>query len=261
MRMTVGLLLVAAAAVAGVVLMGLPGKGGRAQSAREAPAATPPHDDHVHAATTPRPRPGTVANRLRQYGATVRACWKPYFHTAGLAYPPARLLLLGIKDAARLEVYGATARGPWRFLRAYPILAASGVLGPKLREGDGQVPEGRYAIDLLNPNSAYHLSMRINYPNALDRRMARREGRTHPGGDIMIHGNQVSIGCLAMGDAASEDLFILAADTGLPKITVLLTPVDFRLRDLPSDMPEVPAWMADVYAKLRTDLRALPMPR
>jgi murein L,D-transpeptidase YafK len=71
---------------------------------------------------------------------------------------------------------------------------ASGKAGPKLREGDGQVPEGIYRIDGLNPNSSYHLSLKLNYPNDFDLEQARTEGRTELGGDIFIHGKAVSIG-------------------------------------------------------------------
>ena len=89
------------------------------------------------------------------------------------------------------------------FVLADPILAASGVSGPK-REGDKQVPEGFYRIELLNPNSRYHLSLRVNYPNADDLERARQDGRALStlGGDIMIHGGSASIGCLALGDPA-----------------------------------------------------------
>ena len=71
-------------------------------------------------------------------------------------------------------------------LARYPIRAASGALGPKLREGDRQVPEGVYDIESLNPNSRFHVALRVGYPNAFDRQMAGREGRTALGGDIMI---------------------------------------------------------------------------
>jgi len=224
------------------------------------PAPVIAHDDAMHAATLPQPRYGSVRERVRQYGGAVRACWKPYFAKQGIPYPPARVLLLGIKDADILEVYAAKKYGGWTYIRAYPILAASGTLGPKLRENDGQVPEGRYGIDVLNPNSAYHLSLHLNYPTAFDRRMARRDGRRKLGGDIMIHGNHVSAGCLAMGDAVAEDLFILAADTGIANVKVLLTPVDFRLRNLPADLPRQPAWTADLYKQLKKDLQSLPLP-
>jgi len=68
----------------------------------------------------------------------------------------------------------------------YRITAASGTAGPKLREGDRQVPEGIYRIVGLNPNSRYHLSMKLDYPNAFDRHQAARDGRARPGSDIFI---------------------------------------------------------------------------
>ncbi len=73
----------------------------------------------------------------------------------------------------------------------------------------------------MNPNSAYHLALRLNYPNAYDRELARHERRTNLGGDIMIHGSNLSVGCLAMGDMAAEDLFGMAADTGINNIEVI----------------------------------------
>jgi murein L,D-transpeptidase YafK len=147
--------------------------------------------------------------------------------------------------------------GRLRFLRAYPIIAASGRLGPKLAEGDRQVPEGLYKIESLNPNSLYHLALRIGYPNAFDRKKGKLDGRTDLGCDIMIHGSDASIGCLAMGDQAAEDLFILVAETGIENIDVILSPVDFRLRDLPPDMPPVPEWTSEIYEDIRNELLKL----
>jgi len=200
----------------------------------------------------------TVQNRLDQFGPQARARLKPYFDAEQVPYPPTRLALVGFKDERILEVYAASANQKACFVRSYPILAASGVLGPKLREGDQQVPEGIYAIESLNPNSSYHLSLRINYPNAFDREQAALEGRTNLGGDIMIHGGAVSVGCLAMGDEASEDLFVLAADTGLTNITVILSPVDFRKRRGVPDSGAVPAWTASLYQAIQSNLNGLP---
>ena len=75
-------------------------------------------------------------------------------------------------------------------------------------EGDKQVPEGFYRIELLNPNSRYHLSLRVNYPNADDIERAREDRRDllNLGGDIMIHGGAESIGCIAIGNPAIEHL-------------------------------------------------------
>jgi len=111
---------------------------------------------------------------------------------------------------------------------------------------------------LLNPNSRYHLSLRIGYPNEFDRAQAAREGRTKLGGDIMIHGGAVSIGCLAMGDEAVEDLFVLAADAGIKNITVILAPVDFRAGNPLSESAKLPEWTGPLYQEITTRLAALP---
>jgi murein L,D-transpeptidase YafK len=168
--------------------------------------------------------------------------------------------LVGWKQEQTLEVYAAGKIGPYHFIRAYPIFAESGTLGPKLREGDDQAPEGIYSITSLNPNSAYHLSLEVGYPNDFDRAMARREPRTHLGSAIMIHGNACSAGCLAMGDGAAEDLFVLAQDTGIAHVQVILSPVDFRRHALPHDLPPPPAWVGDLYAHIQRALQALPLP-
>lgn len=178
--------------------------------------------------STTAAKAATIAERLEQYGESARMRWSPYFKSAGVEYPPSELVFVGLKEEKTLQIYARLGTNGFRFVRAYPILAASGVAGPKLREGDRQVPEGIYAIELLNPNSRYHLSLRVNYPNAFDREQARKEQRINLGGDIMIHGKDKSIGCLAMGDEGAEDLFVLAADTGIKHITVILSPVDFR---------------------------------
>ncbi len=199
----------------------------------------------------------TITTRLNQYGTAARRRLAGDFARAGVAYPPVGVTLVALKAERRMEVWVAGANGGWRFLRAYPVLGASGRLGPKLREGDRQVPEGVYPIASLNPNSLYHLSLRVGYPDAEDLRHAGEEGRTRPGGDIMIHGGAASVGCLAMGDEAAEDLFVLAADAGIGAVTLLACPVDFRVRGLPADMPPVPVWMAERYARLRAALDGL----
>ncbi len=205
--------------------------------------------------------PKTVAERLQQYGAQARARLEPHFKRAQVAYPPKRVILVGLKSERLLQVYAAGTTNGCRFVRSYPILAASGVLGPKLREGDRQVPEGIYPIELLNPNSRFHLSLRIGYPNAADRAQAEKEGRKNLGGDIMIHGSSVSIGCLAMGDEAAEDLFVLAADTGLPDMTVILAPVDFRRGASVPKAVRLPDWTAALYAQVKSRLAELPLPK
>jgi hypothetical protein len=205
-------------------------------------------------------KPKTVADRVQQYGEAAHSRLKPHFKRAGVAYPPARLLLLGLKAERTLQLYATNGTNGYRFIRSYPILAASGTTGPKLREGDGQVPEGIYPVESLNPNSRFHLALRVGYPNAADRAQAAKDGRQQLGGDIMIHGNSVSIGCLAMGDAAAEELFVLAAETGLKNINVLLAPVDFRTGAAVPNAGSLPAWTKPLYEDIRGRLAELPLP-
>ena len=201
----------------------------------------------------------TVESRLEQYGVVARVRLAPYFQKAGVAYPPSALVFIGLKEEKILQVYAKSGTNEFRFIRSYEIQAASGVAGPKLRQGDKQVPEGIYGIDLLNPNSSYHLSMQINYPNAYDRTQAQTESRTNLGGEIMIHGKALSVGCLAMGDEAAEDFFVLAAETKIENITVILTPVDFREGKSIPDNAKLTPWTDTLYPEIKKRLAEFPL--
>ena len=203
----------------------------------------------------------TVEERLEQYGVAARARLAPHFTNASIAYPPSALVFIGLKEEKVLQVYAKSGTNGFSFIHTYPIQAASGVAGPKLREGDKQVPEGIYDIELLNPNSSYHLSMRIGYPNASDRAQAAKEGRTKLGGEIMIHGKAKSVGCLAMGDEAAEELFVLAADTKIENITVILTPVDFRTSKTLPENAKLPPWTESLYPEIKARLTEFPLPK
>lgn len=178
---------------------------------------------------------------------------------ANIEYPPKRVSLLGLKSERVLEVYSENQHGEYSLIRKIPVCAASGTKGPKLREGDRQVPEGIYRISFLNPNSSYHVSLRVDYPNQFDRIKAQLDRRSKLGGDIMIHGSCVSIGCLAMEDEAAEDLFTLAFDVGLPSIEVILAPFDFRKKILrESDFEGLPAWSGELYESIQKQMGKLP---
>ena len=196
----------------------------------------------------------SVRDRVEQFGPTVQTRLSPLFERIGEEYPPQQMGVVGLKQERRLEVWVAD---PPKLLKSYPILGASGTLGPKLKEGDYQVPEGLYRIESLNPNSLYHLALRVNYPNQFDKRKGDVDGRHDLGGDIMIHGKNCSVGCLAMGDAAAEELFVLAAATGLDHISVILAPLDFRTSELPPQFPGRPAWAPELYAPIRQALMQL----
>lgn len=199
----------------------------------------------------------TIGDRVAQYGEAVRARLAPAFARAGASYPPQGITLVGLKAERTIQVWVMGTDRKWKHLRDYPILGMSGVLGPKLREGDMQVPEGVYRVESLNPNSLYHLALRVNYPNAEDRQRGRQDSRTDLGSDIMIHGKTCSIGCLAMGDETAEDLFVLAAETGIDHVSIILSPVDFRETQLPAQMPLLPSWASSLYDAIKIELEKL----
>ncbi len=199
----------------------------------------------------------TISDRVSQYGEAARKRLAPQFANAKVAYPPCGVTLVGLKAERTLQVWVSGNDGKWTHLHDYPILGISGVLGPKLKEGDMQVPEGLYRVESLNPNSLYHLALRVNYPNSQDRLWGKQDGRSKLGSDIMIHGNTGSVGCLAMGDEASEDLFVLIAETGIDHVSIILAPVDFRTRQLPSQMPSLPPWAGQLYETIKKELQKL----
>ena len=116
------------------------------------------------------------------------------------------LLVRLFKQEAELEVWKQDAGGRYEFYKTYPICRWSGELGPKIREGDRQAPEGFYNITpaQMNPNSQFYLSFNMGYPNAFD----KSHGRT--GAHLMVHGDCSSRGCYAMTDDQIGEIYSLA---------------------------------------------------
>jgi len=193
-------------------------------------------------------RDRSVDDVLATLGPRLRPDLERRFRAAGAAYPSARITLVAYKQERSLEVW-APAEERWVRVLEFPILAASGESGPKLRQGDYQVPEGEYHLTGFNPASNFHLSIRVDYPSARDKRWAERDGRTELGGDIFIHGNAVSRGCLAIGNQGIEQLFTVVADSGLRNARILIAP-SRELRDAPAG----PSWVGELYDGLRRAL-------
>lgn len=174
-----------------------------------------------------------------------------YVHNAGLTEMPDNLTLLAFKEEKKLEVW-SYHNNEYKHLHTYDILASSGKAGPKLKEGDRQIPEGLYEIIGFNPNSAYTLSMKLNYPNQFDKEKAELEQRTNLGGDIFIHGKAVSIGCIAIGDEAIKELFLFVYDVGKDNVEVIISPNDLREKAPPEvDIP----WTGELYDQIKGALK------
>jgi murein L,D-transpeptidase YafK len=125
--------------------------------------------------------------------------------------PQSPILMRIFKEEAELEIWKEDATGRFALLRSYPICRWSGDLGPKIKAGDRQAPEGFYPITpgLMNPDSSYYLAINTGFPNAYD----RANGRT--GAFLMIHGDCASAGCYAMTDEQIADIYALAREAFL----------------------------------------------
>lgn len=179
-----------------------------------------------------------------------------HFAQAGQTFPPENLALLIFKAEKKMELWSGAGGQSWKKIKDYPILAASGTAGPKLREGDRQVPEGIYRIVALNPKSKFHLSMKMDYPNAYDQARAREERRSRLGGEIFIHGGEQSVGCVAVGDAAIEEIYYAVSKTGISAVTVISAPADLRDGRPRVFLIEHKKWYAELHQSIERELRA-----
>ena len=134
---------------------------------------------------------------------------------------PNQIFIRVFKYEKELEVW--TYRGgTYELYKTYNICRLSGGFGPKRYEGDLQVPEGLYEVTRLNPYSNYHKAIKINYPNKSDSILSPYPRK---GGEIYIHGKCVSIGCIAIGDKAVDELYYLVNQSS--KTTVHIFPVRY----------------------------------
>ena len=130
------------------------------------------------------------------------------------------ILVRLFKQEAELEVWKQDRSGQFALLKTYPICRWSGDLGPKVREGDRQAPEGFYAISpaQMNPQSAYYLSFNTGYPNAYDPALG------HTGSQLMVHGDCSSRGCYAMTDEQIAEIYSLGREVLLRRPEVVPVP-------------------------------------
>src|ERR1700722_14507756 len=118
------------------------------------------------------------------------------------------ILVRLFKEESELEVWKQDTTGRYELLRVYPICRWSGDIGPKVKEGDRQAPEGFYPITpgLMNPNSSYYLAINTGFPNAFDKANGR------DGSFLMTHGDSSSSGCHAMTDQHGGAIYSPARD-------------------------------------------------
>ncbi|MCC5916938.1 MAG: L,D-transpeptidase family protein [Cryomorphaceae bacterium] len=197
----------------------------------------------------------TIESIQEKHNQTAWERLQPHLSALDLDTFPKQILLVGLKEEKTLEVWVRKDYG-WKKLKDYAFTGFSGILGPKLKQGDRQIPEGIYRVEYLNPNSAYHLSFKINYPNEFDRAKARLDNRTNLGGDIFIHGKDKTIGCIPIGDEGIEELFLMVSHALNRGITVIISPRDFRKN---KSFPEIENinWENELYLKIKTALEEI----
>jgi len=201
-----------------------------------------------------------IADAYKKAGSSVDDSLKK----AGINRQNYHLLLIAYKQENELQVWARNENSAgFKKVCQYEICARSGKPGPKSKQGDGQVPEGFYHVDRFNPESKFHLSLGINYPNKAD---AIRGESKNLGGDIFIHGGCVTIGCLPITNQKIEELYLLALEANkAPQkgISTYIFPCKMEgetLKELHSKYPQhVSFWknLKTGYDKFKADKKAL----
>jgi len=167
--------------------------------------------------------------RVRTAISEKEAVVKEKLNSENIKFNELEIIITVFKQEKLLEIYAKNKSDiEYKKVVSYEICQSSGELGPKRKEGDGQVPEGFYFIEKFNPVSNFYLSLGINYPNESDRKI----GTGRLGGDIFIHGNCVTIGCVPMTDEIIKEIYLYALyakNNGQERIKAYFFP--FRMSD------------------------------
>lgn len=199
-----------------------------------------------------------IDDAIARYGIKIEPELMHLFNQARVSYPPKDVALLAFKREQQIQLWAKNG-AVWHYIHTYPLTAYSGRLGPKLRERDRQIPEGIYRLTAFNPFSSMHLSLMINYPNDFDRLQAMKDGRRTLGGDIYLHGKRYSVGCLAVGDDAIDQLFLLSRRVGLSHIKLIIAPNDLRRGRPATNVFAQPRWLPELYQKIEHALSHFPL--
>jgi len=202
-----------------------------------------------------------IDHAIKRYGLRAEPQLISFFSKAGVSYPPKEIALLAFKSERKVELWAKNESQSWQHVHNYPLTGFSGRLGPKLKENDKQIPEGVYKLVNFNPFSSMHLSMMINYPNTFDREKGYQDGRKDLGNNIFIHGNNLSVGCLAIGDLAIDQLFTLSRRIGLKNIQLIIAPNDIRYEKPSTSTFAQPRWLPELYKRIEQSLKPFTKPK
>lgn len=200
----------------------------------------------------PKPLGLTVNQALKKFGPPARKSLAERFKTAGLTYPPKKCCLIYLKEENLLYLFGFDKKQKWIRIANYSLLSWSGKLGPKLKEGDMQMPEGFYRFTALGADT--HLCLWVDYPNRRDRARAKLDHRTGLGGDIQIHEGVYSTGCVVLDHASMAEIFVLAHDIGCENMRLIMAPCNLAAHEAKIDYALQPRWLPGLYKDLKAGL-------
>jgi hypothetical protein len=207
--------------------------------------------------TRPIPLGLTVKQAIKKFGPDAKKRLLPCFEQASVSYPPEHLYLVCLKSEELLLVFATDSKNKMKQIRSYSIVSNSGVSGPKLKEGDLQIPEGFYKITGLDAMT--HLAMWVNYPNQSDRVHAKAEHRANPGGYIQIHAGIYSTGCIVISNDDMAELLSIAYDIGYKNVDLLVAPCNLSVKAPDVDYKKQPVWLPDLYKQIKDELRRFPV--
>ena len=174
---------------------------------------------------------------------------KGKLNKAGVDTSHFELFIRVFKLDAKLEVWAKSKNmAQFKLVETYAICQSSGGPGPKRKQGDGQVPEGFYEVASYNPQSEFYLALKVSYPNKSDLIKATSGD---PGGDIMIHGNCVTIGCIPLTDDKIKEVYLMAVEarnSGQQNIPIHIFPTELNtagmahLKTLTNDNTKIGFW-------------------
>jgi TonB family protein len=215
-------------------------------------APTTTEVQYCFATARPNPLGLTVGQALKKFGTAARARLRQKFAEKHVFYPPENATILCLKEERLLLLFAGGKQ-----IASYPLVSFSGLLGPKLKEGDMQIPEGFYKPTSLDAST--HLCLWVNYPNQSDRAHAALEHRTNLGGAIQIHEGIYSTGCLVIDHEPMAELFMLAHEIGCHKIELIIAPCNLLTKSPTINFALQPAWLPQLYRALKQSLGSLPI--
>lgn len=237
-------------------------------SAKESPKKSPKKlpQDQISIYDDPNDRQTYIERRFPSPKIAAQALEKKLgrrlqddFAKAGLSYPPDNLLMLATKNDKKLTVY-IKSKGKLVPFKTYEIIGVSGVSGPKLQEGDKQIPEGIYKIVGFRTDVQAYMALMVDYPNSFDKQKANADKKRakNLGSDILIHGSRYSSGCLAMGNPAIEELFLLTYKVRPERTKLIMAPCDLRapgaFETALKQAQVKPEWLPELYRSIKDEL-------